>query len=57
MPLANNSFENVVNFNYLESIPTDPHYMQEDTKSRRNSGNAYNRSAQNLLFKIYGTKT
>jgi hypothetical protein len=47
--IANRSFEGVAKFKYLETILTDQNCMQEEIKSRLNSGNAYYHSVQSLL--------
>jgi hypothetical protein len=47
--IANRSFECVENFKYLRTTVTDRNYMQEDIKSRPNSGNACYHSVQSIL--------
>jgi hypothetical protein len=44
------SFEDVVNFEYLGTTLTDQNCMQEEIKSRLNSGNACYHSGQSLLY-------
>jgi hypothetical protein len=46
---ANKSFENVTKFKYLRERLTDQNCINEETKSRINSGNAYYHSFQSLL--------
>ena len=45
----NSSFERVEQFKQLETSVTDQNSIQEEIKSRKNSGNAYYYSVQNLL--------
>jgi hypothetical protein len=47
--IANRSFEGVVEFKYLGTTLTDQNYMQEEIKSRLNSGNACYHLGQSLL--------
>jgi hypothetical protein len=47
--IENRSFENVVNFKYLETTLMDQSYVHEEIKSRLNSGNACYHSFQGLL--------
>jgi hypothetical protein len=46
--IANRSFEGVAKFKYLVTKLTDQNYMNEEIKSRLNSGNACYHSAQSL---------
>jgi hypothetical protein len=47
--IGNRSFENVSQFKYLEMTVTNQNLIQEEIKSRLNSGNACYHSVQNLL--------
>jgi hypothetical protein len=47
--IANRSFEGVEKFKYLRTTLTDQNCMQEEIKSRLNSGNAYYHWVQSLL--------
>jgi hypothetical protein len=47
--VANRSFDCVAKFKYLGTTLTDQNCMQEEIKSRLNSGNACYHSAQNVL--------
>jgi organic radical activating enzyme len=47
--IANSSLEVVAKFKYLEATLTDQNYMQEEIKSRLNSGKACYHSVQSLL--------
>jgi hypothetical protein len=46
---ANRSFENVIQFEYLEMTVTNQNLIQEEIKRRLNLGNACYLSVQNLL--------
>jgi hypothetical protein len=47
--IAKRSFEDVEKFKYLRTTLSDKNCMQEEIKSRINSGNAYCHSVQSLL--------
>jgi hypothetical protein len=48
--IANRFFEEVTEFRYLGTTLTDQNYMQEEIKSRLNSGNACYHSVQSFVF-------
>jgi hypothetical protein len=48
--IANRSFEGVEKFKYLGTTLTDHACMQEEIKSRLNSGNACYHSVQSFVF-------
>jgi hypothetical protein len=47
--IANMSFKNVLQFNYLRTTVTNQNLIQEEIKRRLSSGNAFHPSVQNLL--------
>jgi hydroxymethylpyrimidine pyrophosphatase-like HAD family hydrolase len=47
--IANESFENVARFKYLEATLTNQNDIRDEIKNRLNSGNACYHSARNLL--------
>jgi hypothetical protein len=47
--IANRSFENVLQFRYLDVTVINKNLIQEEIKRRLNSGNACYHSIQNLL--------
>jgi uncharacterized protein involved in tellurium resistance len=48
--IANRSYENVSQFKYLEATVTDQNLIQEEIKSRLNSGNACYHSVRLLIW-------
>jgi len=50
MRTDSSSFERVEEFKYLETTLTNQNSIQEEIKSRMNSGNACYHSVQNLLY-------
>jgi hypothetical protein len=48
--IYNSSFERVEHLKYLEKNPNRSNSIQEETKSRLNSGNACYHSVKNILF-------
>jgi hypothetical protein len=50
LKIANRSFENVSQFSYLGMSVTNQHLIQEETKRRLQSGNAFYHSIQNFFF-------
>jgi hypothetical protein len=49
--ISNRSFENVSQFKYMETTVTDQNLIQEEIKSRLNSGNACYHSVHLLVLK------
>jgi hypothetical protein len=49
MKIANRSFESVTKFKYLGTTLTDKNYINEEIKSRINSGSSCYHSVQSLL--------
>jgi hypothetical protein len=47
--IANRSFENVAQFQYLGKTATNQNFIQEEIKRRLNMGNACYHSVQNLF--------
>jgi hypothetical protein len=50
MNTENRSFKGVAKFKYVGTTLTDQHCMQEEIKSRLNSGNACYHSVQSFVF-------
>jgi hypothetical protein len=53
---ANESFEHVAKFKYLETIPTNQNDIHDEIKSRLNSGNSCYYSVQNILSSLLISK-
>lgn len=56
MKMASRSFENAAKFRYLGTTVTSQNSIDEESKSRFNSGSAYNLSVQNLLSSLQLSK-